>query len=167
MESIKILNTTSSYVHSMIPQCHSVSQQEYIPQNVENSHHSMSTNNRPHFEIANGQLLENQTESAHFYKHAEPIIANEHTEPINVYQSTNNVHAYQPTKCRQQPNGWESGYCVMMAMHDIVISNREHILVNKRIMVRQDEINEFVEQTLKVLISLIGVVEAEDEEEDV
>ncbi|XP_076932092.1 uncharacterized protein LOC143597484 [Bidens hawaiensis] len=58
--------------------------------------------------------------------------------------------------CRQQPNGWECGYCVMMAMHDFVISNKEHMLVNKKRMVRRDEINEFVERTLKVFILLLG-----------
>ncbi|XP_022029455.1 uncharacterized protein LOC110930461 isoform X2 [Helianthus annuus] len=55
--------------------------------------------------------------------------------------------------CRLQPNGWECGYCVMMAMYDFVICNREHMLVNKTRMVRQSEINEFVERTLKVFIS--------------
>ncbi|KAJ0845675.1 putative papain-like cysteine peptidase superfamily [Helianthus annuus] len=29
--------------------------------------------------------------------------------------------------CRLQPNGWECGYCVMMAMYDFVICNREHM----------------------------------------
>ncbi|KAM0019585.1 putative papain-like cysteine peptidase superfamily [Helianthus debilis subsp. tardiflorus] len=58
--------------------------------------------------------------------------------------------------CRLQPNGWECGYCVMMAMYDFVICNREHMLVNKTRMVRQSEINEFVERTLKVFISSFG-----------
>ncbi|KAI7752900.1 hypothetical protein M8C21_000059, partial [Ambrosia artemisiifolia] len=51
---------------------------------------------------------------------------------------------------RRQPNGWECGYCVMMAMYDFVIYNGEHMLVDKTAMVRQGEINEFVERTLKV-----------------
>ncbi|KAI7747515.1 hypothetical protein M8C21_016717 [Ambrosia artemisiifolia] len=51
--------------------------------------------------------------------------------------------------CRRQPNGWECGYCVMMAMYDFVIYNGEHMLVDKTAMVRQGEINEFVERTLK------------------
>ncbi|MFS7909027.1 hypothetical protein Hanom_Chr01g00089991 [Helianthus anomalus] len=31
-------------------------------------------------------------------------------------------------KCRLQPNGWECGYCVMLAMYDFVIRNREHMV---------------------------------------
>ncbi|MFS7950775.1 putative papain-like cysteine peptidase superfamily [Helianthus anomalus] len=63
-------------------------------------------------------------------------------------------------KCRLQPNGWECSYCVMLAMYDFVIRNREHMLANKTKMVRH-EIDEFVERTLKVFISSFGDVEDE------
>ncbi|KAK1415609.1 hypothetical protein QVD17_31392 [Tagetes erecta] len=59
--------------------------------------------------------------------------------------------------CRQQPKDWECGYCVMMAMYDFVIHNREHMLVNKLTMVCQRQIDEFVERTLEVFISSFGV----------
>ncbi|KAJ0478682.1 putative papain-like cysteine peptidase superfamily [Helianthus annuus] len=67
-------------------------------------------------------------------------------------------------KCRLQPNGWECGYCVMLAMYDFVIRNREHMLANKTKMVRQGEIDEFVERTLKVFISSFGDVEDENDQ---
>ncbi|MFS7963436.1 hypothetical protein Hanom_Chr08g00738041 [Helianthus anomalus] len=51
------------------------------------------------------------------------------------------------------------GYCVMLVMYDFVICNREHMLVNKTRMVRQGEIDEFVERTLKVFIPSFGDVE--------
>ncbi|KAK1421690.1 hypothetical protein QVD17_24231 [Tagetes erecta] len=59
--------------------------------------------------------------------------------------------------CRQQPKDWECGYCVMMAMYDFVIHNSERMLVNKLTMVRQRQIDEFVERTLEVFISSFGV----------
>ncbi|KAJ0682895.1 putative papain-like cysteine peptidase superfamily [Helianthus annuus] len=67
-------------------------------------------------------------------------------------------------KCRLKPNGWECGYCVMLAMYDFVIRNREHMLANKTKMVRQGEIDEFVERTLKVFISSFGDVEDEKDQ---
>ncbi|KAM0025579.1 putative papain-like cysteine peptidase superfamily [Helianthus debilis subsp. tardiflorus] len=67
-------------------------------------------------------------------------------------------------KCRLQPNGWECGYCVMLAMYDFVIRNREYMLANKTKMVRQGEIDEFVERTLKVFISSFGDVEDEKDQ---
>ncbi|KAK1410509.1 hypothetical protein QVD17_37046 [Tagetes erecta] len=58
--------------------------------------------------------------------------------------------------CRQQPKDWECGYCVMMAMYDFVIHNRERMLVNKLTMVRQRQIDEFVEHTLEVHYTLLN-----------
>ncbi|KAI7737484.1 hypothetical protein M8C21_003882 [Ambrosia artemisiifolia] len=59
-------------------------------------------------------------------------------------------------RCRLQPNGWECGYCVMMAI--------EHMRINKTRMVRQGEINKFVERTLKVFISSFGHGDAVEED---
>ncbi|KAJ0689257.1 putative papain-like cysteine peptidase superfamily [Helianthus annuus] len=69
-------------------------------------------------------------------------------------------------KRRLQPNGWECGYFLMLAMYDFVICNREHMLANKTKMVRQGEIeiDEFVERTLKVFISSFGDVEDEKDQ---
>ncbi|MFS7914690.1 hypothetical protein Hanom_Chr02g00156481 [Helianthus anomalus] len=67
-------------------------------------------------------------------------------------------------KWHLQPNGWECGYCVMLAMYDFIICNREHMLVNKTTMVRQGEIDKFVERTLKLFISSFGDVEVENDQ---
>ncbi|MFS8004323.1 putative papain-like cysteine peptidase superfamily [Helianthus anomalus] len=67
-------------------------------------------------------------------------------------------------KCRLQPNGWECGYCVMLAMYDFVICNREHMLLNKTTMVCQGEIDKFVECTLKVFISYFGDTKDENDQ---
>ncbi|KAI7731351.1 hypothetical protein M8C21_006735 [Ambrosia artemisiifolia] len=53
----------------------------------------------------------------------------------------------------------------MMAMYDFVIRNREHMLINKTSMVRQGEINECVERTMKVFLSSFGHGEEVEEDE--
>ncbi|KAL8251213.1 hypothetical protein R6Q59_034906 [Mikania micrantha] len=55
--------------------------------------------------------------------------------------------------CRQQANGWECGYCVMMTMYDFVINCREHLLIDNCSLVSQEEVDAFIERTLNGFVS--------------
>ncbi|MFS7987860.1 hypothetical protein Hanom_Chr11g01027791 [Helianthus anomalus] len=51
--------------------------------------------------------------------------------------------------CPQQKGEWECGYYVMKAMHDIVISCQEKIILHSEEPLTKQQIDRFVEDTLK------------------
>ncbi|KAL8269022.1 hypothetical protein R6Q59_002820 [Mikania micrantha] len=55
--------------------------------------------------------------------------------------------------CRQQANGWECSYCVMMTMYDFVMNCREHLLIDNCSLVSQEEVDAFIERTLNEFVS--------------
>ncbi|KAI7740327.1 hypothetical protein M8C21_009254 [Ambrosia artemisiifolia] len=56
---------------------------------------------------------------------------------------------WQMVNCPQQKGFWECGYYVMKAMHDIVISCREKIILHCENPLTTHQIDRFVEDTLK------------------
>ncbi|KAL8266651.1 hypothetical protein R6Q59_003995 [Mikania micrantha] len=61
-------------------------------------------------------------------------------------EAINQKITWNMVNCRQQANGWECGYCVMMSMYDFVINCREHLLIDDCSLVSQKEIDVFVER---------------------
>ncbi|KAF5776698.1 putative Ulp1 protease family catalytic domain, papain-like cysteine peptidase superfamily [Helianthus annuus] len=56
---------------------------------------------------------------------------------------------WQMVNCPQQKGDWECGYYVMKAMHDIVISCQEKIILHSEEPLTKQQIDRFVEDTLK------------------
>ncbi|KAJ0692817.1 putative papain-like cysteine peptidase superfamily [Helianthus annuus] len=63
---------------------------------------------------------------------------------------------WQMVNCPQQKGGWECGYYVMKAMYDIVISCQEKIILHSKDPLTKQQIDNFVEDTLKNFMITLG-----------